>query len=80
MKIKIRVKLKSKEEKIEKIDEENFVAYVREIPVEGRANKRLLELISEYFNVSKSDVRIISGVKSRSKTLEIKNESCNRYR
>lgn len=72
MKIKVKVKLKSKIEKIEKIDEENFIAYIREIPVEGKANKRLLELVSEYFQTPKIDVEIIHGFKSRNKIIEIK--------
>lgn len=40
-------------------------------PVNGRANKRLIEILSEYFNVPLRDIRIVSGFTSRNKIVEI---------
>lgn len=40
-------------------------------PVEGSANKELINFISKSLNLKKSEVRIHSGEKSRIKTLEI---------
>jgi uncharacterized protein (TIGR00251 family) len=41
-------------------------------PVEGEANKQLLEILSEFFNVKKSDIIILRGSTSRNKLLKIK--------
>uniref|UniRef100_A0A7V0Z6G6 UPF0235 protein ENP86_07860 n=1 Tax=candidate division WOR-3 bacterium TaxID=2052148 RepID=A0A7V0Z6G6_UNCW3 len=48
-----------------------FKVYVNAPPVEGRANKAVIEVLSEYFNVRKSNIKIIKGEKSRNKVLEI---------
>ena len=40
-------------------------------PVEGEANKKLIEMISEYFDVAKSCVTIVKGETGRKKIIEI---------
>lgn len=40
-------------------------------PVDGAANEQLIEVISEELNVKKSSVRIIRGLSSRHKVIEI---------
>jgi uncharacterized protein (TIGR00251 family) len=40
-------------------------------PVDDRANRALLKLIAKEFGVPRSAVRIVSGVRSRDKVLEI---------
>lgn len=40
-------------------------------PQKGKANKELIEKISKYFDVPKSNVRIGSGEKSRKKLVEV---------
>ena len=40
-------------------------------PVDGAANKKLIELISEYFDVAKSCVVIVKGERGKKKVLEI---------
>ena len=40
-------------------------------PKKGKPNKELIEKISKYFGVAKSNVRIISGAKSRKKLVEV---------
>ena len=40
-------------------------------PEKGKANKELIEKISKYFDVPKSNVRIVSGEKSRKKLVEV---------
>jgi len=48
-----------------------YKVYVSVPPVEGRANQRIIELLSEYFKVKKSRITIISGLKSKEKTIQI---------
>ena len=41
-------------------------------PVDGKANEEMLELLSDYFEVAKSAIKITSGHASRHKTIEIR--------
>ena len=41
-------------------------------PVEGKANKELVNILSKHFKVSKSKISVVSGHKSRNKIIEIK--------
>lgn len=72
MKISITIKTGARQAKIEET-ENGYTAYVKERPVENRANRALIELLSEYFNVPKSGIAIVSGAKSKFKIVEIKN-------
>ena len=40
-------------------------------PVGGKANKRLIEILSVYFDVDKSSISIKRGIKSRKKIIKI---------
>lgn len=71
MKINVKAKPAAKEEKIEKIDENNFVVSVKEPPVQGRANTAIAKALAEYFKVSNLQVRLISGFSSKQKIFEI---------
>ncbi len=56
-----------------KVLEENgeFKVYVKDSPIDGKANKALIELLAQHFKVKKGVVRIIRGEKSREKVIEI---------
>lgn len=71
MKIFAKVKPNSKEEKVEKIGENEFILRVKAPPKENKANEAAVDLLSEYFNVGKSRVAIIKGRKSKNKIIEI---------
>ncbi|MFN7181773.1 MAG: DUF167 domain-containing protein, partial [Planctomycetota bacterium] len=43
MKISVRVKCCSREYKIEKIDDKNYIVAVKEPPAEGKANRAVIE-------------------------------------
>ena len=70
MKISIRVKPNSKTEKIEKSGE-FFTVYVKEPARENKANLAVINLLSEHFKVPKSQISIVSGLKSKQKIIEI---------
>ena len=40
-------------------------------PVDGEANKKLIEVMSGYFGIGKSRIRIARGERSRKKVIEI---------
>lgn len=71
MKIFIKVKPKTKEEKVEKIDDVNFKVQVRELPEKGRANRAVIKVLADYFNINQSKIRIVSGSTSKIKIIEI---------
>ncbi|MDP3057054.1 MAG: DUF167 domain-containing protein [bacterium] len=52
-------------------DGELYKVYVTVAPEQGKANKKMIELLAEYFKVSKSQIRIIKGEMSRNKIVEI---------
>lgn len=56
-----------------KKEEGFYKVYLSAAPVEGKANKALIEFLSEYFGVAKSRIEIIKGLKSRHKTIRIQN-------
>lgn len=71
MKIFVKVKLKAKEEKVEKINDNHFVIKVKEPAEKGKANQAVIKIIAKYFKVSSSQVVMLSGLKSKNKILEI---------
>ncbi len=44
-------------------------------PIQGKANYEIIKKISKKFAVSRSDIRIVSGEKSRNKVIEISNNA-----
>ena len=45
--------------------------YLTAVPVNGKANKELIKLLSKELNISKSRIGIIKGEKSKEKIIEI---------
>ncbi|MBI4368013.1 MAG: DUF167 domain-containing protein [Candidatus Omnitrophica bacterium] len=71
MKLFIHVKSSAKENKVEKIDDAHFRVLVKAPPKEGRANQAVLDVLSEYFDVPKSSLSILSGKNSKQKVVEM---------
>ena len=71
MKLNIHAIPNSKSSEIIKIDENTYKIKVDSSAAEGKANKRLIEILAEHFNVPKSSVKILKGLKSRNKIVEI---------
>lgn len=71
MKIKVRVQPKAKQEKIEETGPFELKVYFNVPPEHGRANDKLVEMLAEYYQVSKSEVFIVSGSRSQNKVVEI---------
>jgi hypothetical protein len=69
--IRVHVTPNAKEAGVVKVGEADFEVRVDEVAMGGRANKRLLEILSEHFGVPKSRISIVRGARSRDKVLEI---------
>jgi len=48
-----------------------FKVYVHSSPEKGKANQELVAMLAGYFKTSKSKVRIVRGLLSRGKIVEI---------
>lgn len=45
--------------------------YLTAVPVDGKANRELIKLLSEKLNVSKSKISILKGEKNKEKIIEV---------
>jgi uncharacterized protein (TIGR00251 family) len=70
MKIQVKVKPNSKTEEVSQ-EGESFIIKVTEPPKEGKANQAVIKLLAKHFGVPQSQVRILSGFRSRNKVIEI---------
>lgn len=68
--IEVRVVPNAKKNEI-KEEGGRFKIHLTAPPVEGKANKLLIELLAKYFGVKKSHINIIKGEKSRNKLVQI---------
>ncbi|MEK6887512.1 MAG: DUF167 domain-containing protein [Candidatus Aenigmatarchaeota archaeon] len=48
-----------------------YRVYVNSPAADGKANKALMDVLSEHFSVKKNSIRIVRGEKSRNKVVEI---------
>lgn len=71
MKIYVLVRPNSRKESVEKIDEKNFIVRANAPAKEGKANKRVIELLSEHMRISKGNIALIGGATSREKIFDI---------
>lgn len=71
MKVSVTVKTKAKKEGIEIKKDNSLIVRVNALPSNGEANKRVIELLSKYFNVAKTKIELCVGHKSKHKVFII---------
>lgn len=71
MKISVIVHPNARRERVEKDLIGDIHVYVNQPPLEGKANKATVEALSDYFKISKANVTLVSGAKSKYKLFEI---------
>lgn len=71
MKIFIKVKTVAKHNAVKKIDNSHYAVSVKEPPIQGKANQAIIKTLAKYFGVKKSNIKIISGLTSKQKIVEI---------
>jgi uncharacterized protein (TIGR00251 family) len=54
-----------------KIQDDRIEIGIMAKPVKGEANLEIIKKVAKHFGISKSNVRIISGEKSRDKVVEV---------
>jgi uncharacterized protein YggU (UPF0235/DUF167 family) len=70
--ITVIAKPNKKERKVIKINDNLYEVWTKMPAEENKANKDIIFQLAEYFNVSKSKIFLISGLKSKSKVFLIK--------
>lgn len=71
MKIKIKLHPNSSQEKIKELEKnKEYEVWIKEKPIDGKANEELVKVLKKYF---KKNVEIISGFTSRKKIVEFVN-------
>lgn len=71
MKIVARVTPKSRKKEIKIMPNGEYAIKIFSLPEGGKANIEVIDVVAEYFKVAKRSVKIVSGLKSKRKTLEI---------
>ena len=61
----------SNNEVIGPLEDGSYKVRVTVPPVDGEANKKLIALLSDFFEVSKSQITLIKGERGRKKIIEI---------
>jgi len=57
--------------KLEQAPDGTWLARLKSLPVDGKANEELVALVAEHFGCRKADVRIKSGASGRTKLIRI---------
>jgi len=70
MRVQVKVKANCKTEEVSQ-EGNTFIVKVKEPPKQGKANRALIKVLAEHFGVPKSQVRLISGFKSKNKAVEV---------
>ena len=53
------------------VNNDEITIGIKARPEKGEANKEIIKKLAKYFDVAKSNVKIISGQKSRKKLVEV---------
>ena len=68
----LEIKVVPRSSRVELVEKEGVLkAYVNEAPDKGKANKAVIALIAKEYKVPKSNVKIVSGLTSRNKRVEV---------
>jgi len=70
MRISVRVVPNARKERVEAFAS-GLKVYVTAPAIEGKANKRLIEVLSKHLKVRKSSLSIVKGTSSRDKIIEV---------
>jgi hypothetical protein len=71
MKINVIVITNAKSSEVTKIDDNSYKIRIEAPAIDNKANKHLIDVLSEYFKVKKSSISVIKGLKSKNKIIEI---------
>jgi uncharacterized protein (TIGR00251 family) len=71
MKFKIIVKPNARKNEVMQNTDGTLVVRVAVPPIEGKANEKVIEVLSEYLNKPRRSISIVSGFKGKNKIIEV---------
>lgn len=71
MRIYIKVSPRSSKNEVTKISEGEYKVKLTAAPVDNKANDMLIKVLAEYFDLPKSNLKIIGGKSAKIKIIEI---------
>jgi len=71
MLINVKVNTNSSKREVIKINESSYIIKFKTAREKGKANEKLIEILSEYFRIPKSRIQIIKGLTSSRKVIEL---------
>jgi uncharacterized protein len=71
MKLKVTVKPNARKNEVIRNADGSLLIRVAVPPVEGKANEKVIEVLSEYLNKPKRSLSIVSGFKGKNKLIEV---------
>jgi uncharacterized protein (TIGR00251 family) len=69
--VQIKVKPQSRASSLTQAEDGSWLAHIKSLPVDGKANEELMGLVAQQFGCAKSKVHITSGAASRMKRVVI---------
>ncbi len=75
MKVTVRVKSNSKKGNfVQPSLDGELLVHVREPAVDGKANRKVIELLSDHYDVPKTRIEIVRGLTSKVKVIKIEDD------
>jgi uncharacterized protein (TIGR00251 family) len=71
MKLSVKVKPNSRKNEVKQLSENSFEVRVCVPPEKGKANEKVIELLSKHLRVPKSRFEIVRGLSSRDKLISV---------
>ncbi len=71
--LQVKVKPNARTRSLDPLDDGTWVAQLKSLPIEGRANEELIALVAAHFKLRKSQVSIKTGSSGRLKRVELDN-------
>jgi uncharacterized protein len=67
----VKIKFDSLDKFVLDNDNNEIELSVSSIPLKGKANKEIIQKISNYFNIKSNNVKIVRGIHSKTKVVDI---------
>jgi len=74
MKVSVRVQPRAPKEEVVENTGGSLRVYLRQAPADGKANKALIEILAQHYGMKKTEVRILTGERTKNKIVEIANK------
>lgn len=71
MRIYVKVSPRSSKNEVKQISQGEYKVKLTAPPVNGEANKQLIEVLSDYFKIAKSNIQIVGGKSAKVKMVDI---------